>query len=173
MRRLVASLLLAPLVASCAPSATPLTEKDRQAIVEEVTEAVGRLRDAMNAHDAERVMSFYDIGPDFIYVSCTDFFLGTRYRTVASLYFRPSRGVTFEQELVQVKVLAPDAAVATIRGSSSQAPHLFWTQVWVRKADGGWIITQAHQSWPGCLEPRSPHPGTAISDSTDLLEDDF
>lgn len=169
MRVFVLSLLVAPVVASCAPSAAPLSEEDRRVVVEQVTQAIGQLREAMNAHDAERVLSFYELGPEFVYVSCTELFLGTRYRTVASLYFRPSRGVVFEQELIQVRVLGPDAAVATLRGSSDRAPHLLWTQVWRRDADRGWIIAQAHQSWPDCLEPPNPHPGTDGREPADPL----
>jgi len=159
MRPLAISLLLALVSAAC--TASPIAEADREAVVQEVRTAVEGLTDAMNAQDAERVLSFYDLGPDFVYLSCTEFFFGSRFRAVADLYYRPSRGVTFEQELVQVDVLSHDAAVATIRGSSSRAAHLFWTQVWVRNAENGWSITHVHQSWPDCAEPRTPHPGTA------------
>lgn len=169
MRRLAFLLLPVAFAASCTGPEAEFSDDDRQAVVEEVSGAVGRLRDAMNAFDAERLMRFYAADPDFIYVGCTEFFFGERYRSIASLYYRPSRGVTFEQELVQVKVLGPGTAVVTMRGSSSQASHLFWTQVWVRNPEGDWVITHAHQSWPGCTEPRAPHPGTAVPDSAGLL----
>jgi ketosteroid isomerase-like protein len=161
MRPIALHVLLALAVASCAASHAPLSDEDRQAVVSEVGQAVEGLRDAMNAQDAEQVLSFYDLDPDFVYVSCTEFFFGTRFRTVADLYYRPSRGVTFEQELVKVVALSPEAAVVTIRGSSSRAAHLFWTQVWVKKAGAGWVIDHVHQSWPDCTEPRTPHPGTS------------
>jgi len=173
MLRILVPFLIVSLAASCRFTSSALSEKSRQAVVEEITEAVGRLEEAMNANDAARVLDFYEIDADFIYVSCTDVFLGTRYRTVAGLYFRPSRGVTFDLELVQLKVLSADAAVATIVGSSNRAPHLFWTQVWIRDEDRGWLITQVHQSWPGCEEPRAPHPGTAVPDTLELPPEDI
>ena len=169
--RLLIALLLPISFLACTASSGPLSDNERQAVVEEVSDAVGQLREAMNAFDADRVMSFYADGPDFIYVGCTELHFGETYSNIASLYYRPSRGVTFEQELVQVKVLGPATAVVTMRGSSSQAPHLFWTQIWVRNADGGWAITHTHQSWPGCNEPRGGHPGTSTPDSAGLLRD--
>jgi len=169
MRLLMLCLTLPILLGSCVPA--PLSEADRKAVVAEVTEASGQLLDAMNAHDVDRVLSYYSIDSDFIYVSCTEFFFGPTYRSVAGLYYRPSRDVAFEQEIVQVKVLSRDAAVITAHGSSSRAEHLFWTQVWVRNAEGAWRITHAHQSWPGCDEPPSPHPGATLPESDEAPDD--
>jgi uncharacterized protein (TIGR02246 family) len=171
MRLLIALLSTIPFTTSCVASPPPLSDDDRRAVVEDVRAAVGQLRAAMNDADADRVLSFYADGPDLVYVGCTEFHFGEAYRNIATLYYRPSRGVTFEQEIVQVKVLGPATAVVSMRGSSSAAPYLFWTQVWVREPDGGWVVTNAHQSWPGCDEPRAGHPGTSMPDSAGLLRD--
>jgi hypothetical protein len=65
-----------------------------------------------------------------------------------------------EQAVLFVQVLSPTVAVATLRGSSTEANALFWTEVLQKSEDGRWLITYEHESWPDCSTPRGPHIGT-------------
>lgn len=163
--------LAAPLclfVTACAPSAPVLSGADREAVTAEVTATLAALNDAMNAHEPERVVSFYSDSPEFLALTCTSFINGgAAFKGMVGPTFGPRRGATFEQRVVSVQVLSPTAAVVTQAGSSSRAPALFWTRVLVNEGDG-WIITYEHQSWPGCPAPPSPHPATTPGDSAAL-----
>lgn len=152
--------VLAVLVAACQqPGSDQLTEAQRGAIAEEVVAAVDGLFEAMNGHDAEDVMARYLNSPDFVYTGCTAFRISwDAYAWIVRQWHPRNQEITFEHEVVRTNVLGPAAAVATIRGSSSESPHLFWTQVWVKRA-GTWLVASEHESWPGCSAP-SVHPET-------------
>jgi ketosteroid isomerase-like protein len=160
---------LALVIGGCAPPPASLSDADRAAVVAEVTAALSELTAAMNAHDSEGVIRFYPEDPSFLYLGCTDFITGgATFRRMVAPYYGPGNEVSFEQQIVSVQVLSPTAAVASQRGSSSEAEALFWTQVLVKK-DGRWVITYEHESWPDCSPPSAPHPFTAPGDSAGLL----
>ena len=66
----------------------------------------------------------------------------------------------FEQELLSIQILTPTVAVAALRGHSTEAEALFWTEVLQKGEDGRWLITYEHESWPGCSVPTGAHMGT-------------
>jgi ketosteroid isomerase-like protein len=120
---------------------------------------MGQLTAAMNSHDPDSVLSFYLDSDEFVYVGCTDLMFGRdTYSTLVAPYYRNSTDVTFQQEILEIQVLNRTAAVVTLRGSSTEAPSLFWTEVLVRQDDGRWTIAHEHESWPGCDEPPALHP---------------
>ena len=167
LRRTLPIATILPLTWGC--SAAPLTDAERQAVVDEVTDVMAELNDAMNAHEPERVVAFYSDDPGFLALTCTGFISGgSTFKAMTGPTYGPKRGRTFQQQVVRVQVLSATAAVVSQRGSSSTAPWLFWTRV-LSKDSGRWIITYEHQSWPGCSPPVDPHPTTTPSDSAALL----
>ena len=165
-------LMAVTLLTVCACSAAPatLSDAERQAVVSEVTDVMNELLEAMNAHDPDRVVSFYTDAPEFVALTCTSYITGgSTFKALVAPTYGPRTGATFEQRVVRAQALSPTAAVVSLSGGSSEAPALFWTRVLV-KDDGRWLITYEHQSWPGCSEPRAPHPFTAPGDSAGLLE---
>ena len=165
--RATATLLLLGAVSCSAPDeSTPANEPG--AVAAEVAEAVAALTGAMNAHDRETVMSFYVDDPDFVYVGCTGFiFGGANFKRIVGSSYEANREVQFRQDVVNTKVLSPTAAVVTLRGGSTEAPDLFWTQTW-ESVEGQWRVVGVHESWPGCSEPQDSHPFTTPSDSSSL-----
>jgi ketosteroid isomerase-like protein len=154
---------------ACAEASPNLSEADRQVIVSEVTGVMDELLGAMNAHDTERVMSFYTDAPEFLALTCTSYITGGRnFKALVGPTYGPRTGATFEQRVVAVQALSSTAALVSLTGSSSKAPSLFWTRI-LTKRDDRWLITYEHQSWPGCSEPRAPHPYTTAPDSAGLL----
>ena len=142
-----------------APVQPPLTQARREALAEEVRAVMGQLTDAMNAHDPDRVLSFYRESEAFVYVGCTDPMFGwSTFSRLVAPYYRTNTDVTFHQEILQLQILSPTTAVVTLRGGSTEAEALFWTEVLVREADGRWLIAHEHESWPGCDEPPPLHP---------------
>jgi ketosteroid isomerase-like protein len=170
MRALAALLCLAAPALSCTRAPAVLTDEEQRAVTAEVREAIIDLRAAMNAQDPQRVSTRYDRSGDFAYVGCTELILGgAEYRRITSPYYSASRSVTFEQEVVHIRALDRHAAVVAMRGSSTRAPHLFWTQVWIKDGSGRWVVGHEHESWPGCREPRGAHPPTAPPGTTGTI----
>jgi len=156
------SLLLALVVAACTPTSDALTEEARQAVAAQVTQAVAELTAAMNAHDGDAVMGFYSGAPDFVYLGCTEYIRGGEaFAEMAAPFYAANPDVTIQQEIESLRVVGPEVAVVSLRGGQPDGPPLFWTQVWERGDEGRWIITVEHESWPGCPEPRGPHPLTS------------
>ncbi len=135
---------------------------DELALIEEVEGTLTGLTEAMNSHDPERIFSFYRQDQSFFYLGCTDvlYSWGT-FSVRVGPYYQNNTDVTFEQEILSIQILSPTVAVAALRGSSSNAEALFWTEVLQRQDDGRWLITYEHESWPDCKTPRGPHMGTA------------
>lgn len=159
-------LLLALFPAGCQRSSAPLDEAEKQTIAREVEETLGRLTEAMNAHDPDAVLGFYQHSDDFLYLGCTSFLLGfDTFSSRVGPYYLAKPEVIFHQEVVRTQVLSPTAAVVALRGGSSEAEALFWTEVLVRDADGRWMITYEHESWPGCPAPSGPHTLTSAGDT--------
>ena len=149
------------LAGACAPQSSPGTEFDEERLTQEVLTTLAGLTEAMNSHDPEMVFGFYRQDPSFLYLGCTDVLYGwSAFATRVGPYYALNRDVTFQQEVLSVQILSPTVAVAAMRGSSTKAPALFWTEVLQRSPDGGWLITYEHESWPGCAVPRGPHMGT-------------
>jgi len=159
------TVVLALLSAACDSGAPPMTQAQRDStalLVLEVEETISRLTEAMNAHDSEGVLEFYRNSEEFLFLGCTDFILGwDAYSRIVGPYYRRKEDVTFQQEVVRTQILSPTVAVVAVRGSSSAAEALFWTEVLVREEDGRWLIAYEHESWPDCSSPSAPHPFTS------------
>ena len=154
----IAALVLA--LPACGPSVdAPPNQADLDALAEEVREVMEEFTAATNSHDPERLFDLYKDTEEFVYMGCTDPLFGfDSFSARVGPYYRSNTDVTFEQEILQVQVLNPGAAVVTLRGSSTEASALFWTLVLVRQDDDRWLIAHEHESWPGCPEPAPPHP---------------
>jgi len=162
MRYSTLFLILAVLLpTACTSAPQSLSVDDEAAIVKEVVETLNGLTEAMNAHDPEKVFSFYRQDESFFYLGCTSTLAGwDTFATRVGSYYTFSTDVTFEQTILSVQALSPTVAVAALAGSSTEANALFWTQVLQKSEDGRWLITHEHESWPGCAEPKGPHAGT-------------
>jgi uncharacterized protein (TIGR02246 family) len=168
---LLLTVFLALFATACDSAPSPLTEGEREAIALEVEETLGQLTEAMNAHDSERVLAFFRNSDDFLYLGCTDFILGWEaFSRLLGPYYPANPDVVFQQEVVRTQVLSPTVAVAALRGSSTDAEALFWTEVLVREEDGRWLIAHEHESWPGCSPPSAPHPFTSGSEMPGMGE---
>jgi hypothetical protein len=55
------------LATGCQPKAPELTEAEREAIVQEVSQTVEEIMDAMNDHNADRIMSYYLKSDDYTF----------------------------------------------------------------------------------------------------------
>jgi ketosteroid isomerase-like protein len=163
--RILTFLAAAGVLGACQQPPQPtaeLTDAQRDAIVSEVNEAVDQIFDAMNSHDSAAVMSHYLHSDDFSYAGVTDYKLGFEiFSRIVSSWYPGHPDVTFEHEILKTAALSPTSAVALIRGSSTTANSLLWTQVYV-KQDGKWLIAHEHESWPMCVEPEAPHPMTEM-----------
>lgn len=162
-----AALLLPALVMACTPPAANLDDRASQEVAAAVDAVTDSLTAAMNAHDADRILAFFDLGPDFVYVGCTDvIFGGEMFGNITRSLHGQRKGVTYDATPVGTTVLGPDAAVVALRTESSDtltSNPVFTTRALSKGADGKWRIVYQHQSWPGCKSPRPPHPLTAAS----------
>ena len=154
------------LLIACASGPDARPSLDDAALMEEIQETLTGLTEAMNAHDPDAVMGFYRQSEEFVYLGCTSFLLGfDTFSSRVRPYYSAHPEVTFHQEIVQTEILSPTAAVVALRGGSSEAEALFWTEVLVRADDGRWLITYEHESWPGCPPPSGPHVLTTAGDT--------
>jgi ketosteroid isomerase-like protein len=147
MRHLVPVALFTALVTgACQPAAPELADAERDAIATEIVEVIGGLFEAMNTHDAERILDHYLDSEKFMYVGGTDSHVtrGWLERVVRSWYPR-HEDVTFTHQVLHVQVLSQTVAVALTRGGSSETPTLVWTHVLVRGDDGRWVIAHEHE----------------------------
>lgn len=168
----VAQILPLLLAAACAPGASPAAQAgSADPLKLEVAAAVNAVTDsiaeAMNVHDADRILAFYDPSPDFVYVSCTDVLVGGEmFANITRSLHVQRKGVTYDITPAGTTVLGPDAAVVALRTESSDtlaSNPVFTTRVLSKGADGRWRVVYQHQSWPGCKAPRPPHPLTGAS----------
>ena len=161
--RVLTMFAIATTLAACQqPPAAGLTDSQRAALASEVSETVDQVFEAMNNHDAERLMSHYLQSDDFAYAGVTDFKLGYDiFSRVMSPWYVANPDVSFEHEIAQTTVLSPTTAVVLVRGKSTVSASLLWTQVYV-KQDGKWLIAHEHESWPMCVEAPQPHPLTGL-----------
>jgi len=138
-----------------------LTQEEVAVLTQEVAETLAGLTEAMNSHDPERVFSFYRQDESFFYLGCTDILFGWgTFSSRVGPYYTRSTDVIFEQELLSIQILTPTVAVVALRGHSTEAEALFWTEVLQKGEDGRWLITYEHESWPGCSVPTGAHMGT-------------
>jgi len=159
--RALVIVILAGLSAACSSQPVSRPEFDEGALTEEVLETVDGLTEAMNSRDPDRVFGFYRQDETFFYMGCTSSMAGwgTFAPRVAS-YYRTSREVAFQREVLSTQILSATTAVVAMRGSSTEAEALFWTEVLQKGEDGRWLVTYEHESWPGCSVPSGPHIGT-------------
>lgn len=161
-------LLALLLAAACTPAQQALTDAERDAATGGVRDANVELMDALNAHDVPRILDFYETGPQFEYVGCTQIIpTSDVFRAITNGYHRQRPDVTYEMVVTRLEVLDRNAAVATLQGETDSLA-MFTTRIWRRNAEGAWKIAYEHESWPGCKEPVMPHPGTAAGDTASL-----
>lgn len=155
--------LLAVLVlTACQPPAFASDDPEDR-VRNEVRAAAEALLAAKNLPDGEAAVAFYQDGPQFTYLGCTEFIVGGEAfnRLLAPAYDRRAPGA-FRMQVTDIKVTGPEAAVVQLVGSTDTQPHLFATQLWVR--DDGWKVALEHASWPGCRVPPGAHPFTTPSE---------
>ena len=167
MRRFVwLALFSLPLAFACTPKPEPLTQSVKDALTVEVMEAIDSLTEALNSHDPDRVVGYFRQSEEFLYLGCTDFMLGwSTFSPRIWSYTVANPHVTFQRDVVRVQILSPTVAVAALRGASTEAEALFWTEVLVKES-GKWLIAQEHESWPGCPPPPVAHPFTTTEEMT-------
>ena len=160
-------LLLLVVASSCTPAPAPFTDDDRERAEIEVRAASMALVDALNAHEADSILTFYSLDDDFTYLPCTDFAFGGKFFAGMTRSLHASyRDAVYEMNVRSARVFAPDAAVVSLQGTMLTA--LFTTRVLRRDDDGRWRIVWEHESWPGCADPTPAHPGTLAGDSAAL-----
>lgn len=157
----VATLVVAPMAGACTSEPSPMSGSQELALTEEVEATLQGLTEAMNAHDPDLVFSFYRQDESFYYLGCTSVLFGWgTFSSRVRPFYQTRSDLTFQREILSIQILEPTVAVAALRGSSSEAEHLFWTQILQKGPDGRWRVTHEHESWPGCPVPRGPHMGT-------------
>jgi len=152
---------LAGLSAACSSQPVSRPEFDEAALAEEVLETLDGLTQAMSSGDPDRVFGFYRQDERFFYMGCTSSMAGwSTFAPRVASYYRTSRELTFQREVLSAQILSATTAVVAMRGSSTEAEALFWTEVLQKGEDGRWLVTYEHESWPGCSVPSGPHIGT-------------
>lgn len=160
---------LAVLVAACAPASGPLSDAQTRAVDREVREASAALVDAMNAHEADTILSFYRLDDAFTYVGCTGMtFQASVFEGLLRGYHRNNPDAETAMSVQRLRVLDAGTAVVTLQGSSGDIEALFTTRVFQRGDEGGWQVVYEHESWPGCPDPVRPHPGSLPGDTVSL-----
>lgn len=158
------SVALTLLSGACQPQAESFSEAQRAVLAAEVEETLGQLTEAMNSHDPDRVLGYFRNSEEFLYLGCTDFLMGWgTFSSRVGPYYASDSTRSFQQDIVRTQVLSPTVAVVALRGSSSEADALFWTEVLV-KENGRWVIAHEHESWPGCSPPSEAHPFTTMEE---------
>jgi len=167
MRRNSLTTLLLVLAAGCSPATTSLPQGER-ATVEAAARAMGEaLLEALNAHEVDRILAFYDRGDDFTYVACTRVMRGgAGLDPVLRALHHATRDDAYEMDIARVRVVDRTAAVLLFEGTFTGP--LFVSRLVEKGADGAWRITYEHESWPGCEGPDTPHPGTAPGDTVGM-----
>lgn len=148
------------LAASCVPDPGPasFSAEERAALAAEARAASLALLDALNAHDADAILAFYDLDDDFTYVACTNFMFGGRgYANMTRTLHANYDSTSYDMDVQSVRVLNRDVAVVSLQGTFL-AP-LFVTRVLRRSPAGSWLVSWEHESWPGCADPVRMHPG--------------
>jgi ketosteroid isomerase-like protein len=149
---------------ACAPAQAPFTEADADAVAEEVRAASLALVDALNTHEADSILSFYSLDEDFTYVACTTYYVGGEgYGAFARSFHALYPQTRYTMQVGSIRVLGPTHAAVALEGSL--AGPLWVTRVLRKEAGGRWRVTWEHESWPGCSDPKTPHPGTEPGDS--------
>ncbi len=151
------------LAVACQPPSTAparLTDAQRGRITTQVDSVVADLYDAMNAHDADAVMSHYMPGDMFLYVGVTEVIQGhDAFAETMGPWYPSHPDVTFQYGILHTQVLSPTTATVTTKASTEQTPFLTTTRTLVLQ-DGRWFIALEHESWPGAKTPGPSHPGT-------------
>ena len=164
-KSLLSALLLA---AACTPAGAPTSGPERDEAAEEIGSANMALIGALNAHDADSILSFYDSTASFTYLGCTSMLQGGHtFAGIVRGYHKMRPDVTWEVGISSLDVLDADVAVVSLQGESDSL-QLFTTRVWKRGEDGRWRVAYEHESWPGCSPPRAPHPGINPGDSLSM-----
>ena len=154
MRRgTIAALAAAALVVACQPAA--LTDADRAAIEEEITQLYAEHSAAINAGDAEAWLAYFEPGDDFrmayhgeltdwsvMETTTTEMFEGLsdiQFRWLGNHVQVLSRDVAIVTSLWDWSFAGPDGVVAADGGT--------WTVALVKR-DGAWKIVNASETFP-------------------------
>jgi uncharacterized protein (TIGR02246 family) len=150
---------------ACTPPSSGVSDATREALVAEIRAVTDSLAEAMNAHDPDRFQELFDLDARFVFGSCAEFLEGgEEFAGITRAYHMAKKDVVVDVQLVSVRILGPDAAVAGLQALSSDpaaSNPVLTTNVLAKRPDGGWRIVYQHQSWPGCPPPKAPHPMTS------------
>ena len=125
-----------------------------------VRAASATLVDALNAHDADAILDLYDLEEGFTQVVCTEVRTNPQgFANLTRALHTQFKDAVYTMRVSSVRVLGPDVAVVASEGTMTGP--FFVTRVLRKAADGRWLVTWEHQSWPGCPPPVAPHPGTS------------
>ena len=154
MRRgTIAALAAAALVVACQPAA--LTDADRAAIEEEITQLYTEQSAAINAADAEAWLAFFEPGDDFLMAYHGELQDWAAIEASAAEMFEGTTEIRFRWLEDHVQVLSRDIAIVTsLWDWSSAGPDGVveadagtWTVALVKK-DGAWKIANASETLP-------------------------
>jgi ketosteroid isomerase-like protein len=155
MRRIVLSAFALIVLAACQPTVTELTDAERAAIRDTVTQLADDVFDTFKALDVDGFMTPY--GPEFIWAE--NGVLGTNRDSLVGAWSGVFAGIqevtSGEWGEAHVDVLGPDAAVFTATfgwtGVDTSGAEMevtgVWTTIWARTNEG-WKIIHGHESMP-------------------------
>ncbi len=154
MRRgTIAALAAAALVVACQPAA--LTDADRAAIEEEITQLYAEQSAAINAGDAEAWLAFFEPGDEFLMAYHGELMDWAAMEATTPEGFEGQTEIRFRWLEDHVQVLSRDIAIVTSlwdwssRHADGEVEEIAgtWTAVLVKK-DGAWKIVNASESFP-------------------------
>ena len=154
MRRgIIAALAAAALVVACQPAA--LTDADRAAIVEEITQLYAEHSAAINAGDAEAWLAYFEPGDDFRMAFHGELMDWSAMEATTREMFEGLSDIQFSWPGNHIHVLSRDVAIVTSLWEWSfagldgavESDGGTWTVVLVKK-DGAWKIVNASETFP-------------------------
>ena len=154
MRRgTIAALAAAALVVACQPAA--LTDADRAAIEEEITQLYAEQAAAINAADAEAWLAFFEPGDEFLLAVHGELMDWPAMEASTAEGFEGQTEIRFRWLEDHVQILSRDIAIVTslwdwsamdADGELDEGAGT-WTVVLVKK-DGAWKIVNGSETFP-------------------------
>jgi uncharacterized protein (TIGR02246 family) len=157
------------LLASCGAPTTDVSPELAAALEGEIREAAESYLAALNAHDAEVVMSHYVTDESVLQISCSELRLGHEFiSSRAGPFHTQYPEMVFDMGVIHVRVLGPGSGLAVLRGTLP-IDGVTITLAYETDGAGRWLIAHEHRAWPECPPPVTPHPGGDPSELADSI----
>lgn len=140
-------------VVGCQPAPQPLTEHQKEAIADTVTQLADDLAAAISSRDASRIANLFADDPYAKYISDGTVIPRDKLEKTLGEFYSGLERLDFTWNRKEVMVLSPDVATmttwvvytATPKGGQPTATRAVFTHVYARQ-DGNWRVVSSHKS---------------------------